>query len=82
MNLKHLIMESESEHTIHSDVHHIAGSSDGDDMGSEEEQVLEPPIPQLIMLGLLIVATLATIAAGYFHGNMHLITVLKNATHS
>jgi len=42
----------------------------------------KPPVPQLISLGVLFVATLATIAAGYFHGNMHLLTVLKNATHS
>ena len=39
----------------------------------------EPPIPNLIMLGVLLLATLATIVAGYFHGNMHLITTLKNA---
>jgi hypothetical protein len=40
---------------------------------------LEPPIPNLIMLGVFFVATLATIYAGYIHGNMHLLTTLKNA---
>ena len=40
---------------------------------------LEPPIPNIIGLGVLFLGTLATIAYGYFHGNMHLITTLKNA---
>jgi len=31
------------------------------------------------MLGVLFLLTIATIVAGYVHGNMHLITVLKNA---
>ena len=35
-------------------------------------------IPILMLLGV-IVATLSVIVAGYFHGNMHLITTLKNA---
>ena len=39
----------------------------------------KPPIPNVIMLGVLSLLTIATIIAGYFHGNMHLITVLKNA---
>lgn len=39
----------------------------------------KPPIPNVIMLGVLFLLTIATIIAGYFHGNMHLITVLKNA---
>jgi|TARA_R100000030_G_scaffold17286_6_gene11791 hypothetical protein len=43
---------------------------------------LTPPIPQLIGLGVLLLCTLGVIAAGYFHGKMHLITVLKNAAAS
>lgn len=35
-------------------------------------------IPILMLLGV-IAATLSVIVAGYFHGNMHLITTLKNA---
>lgn len=73
-------MESESEHTIHSDVHPVDDIGDGDDLECEEPQVLEPPIPQLIGLGMIILLTLATIYAGYIHGNMHLLTTLKNAT--
>jgi len=40
---------------------------------------MKPPIPNLISLGFVFLATIATIVAGYFHGNMHLLTVLKNA---
>jgi len=35
-------------------------------------------VPVLMFVGV-IVATLSVIVAGYFHGNMHLITTLKNA---
>ena len=38
-------------------------------------------IPVLMFVGV-IVATLSVIVAGYFHGNMHLITTLKNAANS
>ena len=41
---------------------------------------MKPPIPNIIMLGVLFLATIAIIVAGYFHGKMHLLTVLKNAT--
>ena len=37
-----------------------------------------PIVPTLMFLGV-IVATLSVIVAGYFHGNMHLLTTLKNA---
>jgi len=40
---------------------------------------LEPPVPNVIALGVLFLITLATIYAGYVHGNMHLLTTLKNA---
>ena len=48
---------------------------------SKEESLpkLDPPVPNVIMLGVLFLLTIATIVAGYVHGNMHLITVLKNA---
>ena len=37
-----------------------------------------PIVPTLMLLGV-IVATLSVIVAGYIHGNMHLLTTLKNA---
>ena len=39
----------------------------------------EPPIPHVMMLIVLFLCAIGTIVGGYFHGNMHLITVLKNA---
>ncbi len=41
----------------------------------------DPIVPSLMFLGV-IAATLSVIVAGYFHGNMHLITTLKNAATS
>ena len=50
------------------------------DTNSPKEHItLTPPIPNVIMLGVLGLCTLAIIIAGYFHGKMHLLTVLKNA---
>ena len=40
---------------------------------------MTPPVPNVIALVTLFVLTLITIYAGYIHGNMHLLTVLKNA---
>ena len=40
-----------------------------------------PIVPSLMLLGV-IVATLSVIVAGYIHGNMHLLTTLKNAANS
>ena len=77
-----VIMESESDITIHSDVHHIVDSDNGDDLGSEKSQILEPPIPQIIGLGVLFFSSIGVIVLGYFHGNMHLLTTLKNAATS
>jgi hypothetical protein len=37
-------------------------------------------MPQILGLVTLFVLTLSIIIAGYFHGKMHLLTVLKNAT--
>jgi hypothetical protein len=76
------IMESESDIHIHSDVRHIVDSDNGDDVGSEETQGLEPPIPQIIGLGVLFLSSIGVIVLGYFHGNMNLLTTLKNAASS
>jgi lipopolysaccharide biosynthesis protein len=37
------------------------------------------PLPNILMLGVLGLCTIGIIIAGYFHGKMHLLTVLKNA---
>ena len=42
---------------------------------------LEPPVPNVIMLIVMFILTLVTIYAGYVHGHMKLLTVLKNAAH-
>ena len=58
----------------------ITETNISNDTDSEKEPItLTPPIPNLIMLGLLFLSTIGIIIAGYFHGKMHLITVLKNA---
>jgi len=38
----------------------------------------DPIVPVLMLLGVILV-TLSVIVLGYIHGNMHLITTLKNA---
>ena len=43
-----------------------------------QSSLKDPTIPILMFLGV-IASTLSVIIAGYFHGNMHLITTLKNA---
>ena len=47
-------------------------------LSSSETSLKNPTVPILMFLGV-IAATLSVIVAGYFHGNMHLITTLKNA---
>ena len=41
----------------------------------------DPIIPSLMFLGVIF-ATLCVIVLGYIHGNMHLLTTLKNAVNS
>ncbi len=41
----------------------------------------DPIIPSLMFLGVIF-ATLCVIVAGYIHGDMHLLTTLKNAINS
>jgi len=45
----------------------------------KEHTTLTPPVPNVIMLGLLFLSTIGIIVAGYIHGKRHLLTVLKNA---
>ena len=49
------------------------------DTNSVKEVTLPTPLPNIMMLGAVLLATLGTIVLGYFKGNMHLLTVLKNA---
>ena len=70
---------SNHDNTIHPNIHSTVDNHNGDDLGSKEPQTLTPPVPNVIMLGVFFFATIATIVAGYFHGNMHLLTTLKNA---
>jgi|TARA_S200002703_G_scaffold88157_2_gene76103 hypothetical protein len=49
------------------------------DTDSKKEVISSTPLPNILMLGLLFLITLGIIYAGYVKGNMHLLTVLKNA---
>ncbi len=40
-----------------------------------------PTVPLVLSLVACFVFAIGIIIAGYFHGNMHLITTLKNAGH-
>jgi len=49
------------------------------DINSVKEPTLSTPLPNVLMLVLLFLITLVIIYAGYLHGDMHLLKVLKNA---
>ena len=49
------------------------------DTDLKKEVTLSTPLPNVLMLGLLFLMTLGIIYAGYVKGDMHLLTVLKNA---
>ena len=49
------------------------------DTNSEKEVTSSTPLPNILMLVLLFLSTIGIIYAGYIHGNMHLLTTLKNA---
>jgi hypothetical protein len=49
------------------------------DTNSEKEVTLSTPLPNIIMLGITLLAILGIIVLGYLKGNMHLLTTLKNA---
>jgi|TARA_A100001388_G_C28515253_1_gene378286 hypothetical protein len=48
------------------------------DIQSKSTLPTDPIVPSLMFLGVIL-ATLSIIVLGYFHGNMHLLTTLKNA---
>ena len=54
-------------------------SNTSTDTDLKKEVTLSTPLPNILMLGLLFLMTLGIIYAGYVKGDMHLLTVLKNA---
>lgn len=54
-------------------------SNTSTDTDLKKEVTLPTPLPNILMLGLLFLMTLGIIYAGYVKGDMHLLTVLKNA---
>ena len=52
--------------------------STSNDTGSEKTNIsLTTPLPNVLMLVLLFLATIAIIVAGYIHGDMHFEKVLE-----
>ena len=73
-------MTSQNQNDVGSPVSNTPKSTSTDtNTNTNVTNTLEPPVPNVIMLGVLFLLTLVTIYAGYIHGNMHLLTVLKNA---
>ena len=73
-------MTSQKRNDVGSPVSNTPKSTSIDtDPHTNVTNTLEPPVPNVIMLGVLFLLTLVTIYAGYIHGNMHLLTTLKNA---
>ena len=54
-------------------------TSTSNDTDSEKTNTSATTLPSVIMLVLLFLITLGIIYAGYVKGDMHLLTVLKNA---
>lgn len=73
-------METTSE-SVTSSAKNTEQNTSNDTSSPKDHTTLTPPIPNVIGLGVLFLITIGTIIAGYFHGKMHLITVLKNAVH-
>lgn len=53
-------------------------TSISNDTNSEKENINSTPLYNVLSLVLLFLGTLAIIYFGYVHGNMHLLTTLKN----
>ena len=77
--------QQEKDITIHMQLNNICNLVNGTwkhstivHSNGKQEENSSYLIPTLMLLGV-IAATLSVIVAGYFHGNMHLITTLKNA---
>tara|TARA_Y100000004_G_scaffold152823_1_gene176141 strand:- start:1299 stop:1520 length:222 start_codon:yes stop_codon:yes gene_type:complete len=71
-------METTSE-SVTSNAKNTEQNTLSDTNSKKDPTTLTPPVPNVIMLGLLFLSTIGIIIAGYIHGKMHLLTVLKNA---
>ena len=69
----------QSEESVTSNVKNTEPSTSNDTGSEKTNMSLTTPLPNVIMLGLLFLMTLGIIYAGYVKGDMHLLTVLKNA---
>ena len=75
-------MTSQNQNDVGSPVSTTPKSTSTDtNTNTNATNTLEPPVPNIIMLVALFILTLVTIYAGYVHGHMKLLTVLKNAVH-
>ena len=70
-------MEQNTE-SVTSNVKSTEQSTLSDTNSPKEHTTLTPPVPNVIMLVLLFLATIAIIAAGYIHGDMHFAKVLEH----
>ena len=48
------------------------------DTNLKKEHTSSTPLPNVIVLGLLFLSTIAIIVAGYIHGDMHFAKVLEH----
>jgi len=69
-------MEQNTESAT-SNVKSTEQSTLSDTNSPKEHTTLTPPVPNVIMLGLLFLSTIAIIVAGYIHGDMHFAKVLE-----
>jgi hypothetical protein len=70
-------MEQNTE-SVTSNVKHTEQNTLSDTTSPKEHTTLTPPVPNVIMLGLLFLSTIAIIVAGYIHGDMHFAKVLEH----
>ena len=68
----------QNEESVTSNVR-ITESSTLNDMDLKKEVTLSTPFHIFLLFGLLFLMTLGIIYVGYVKGDMHLLTVLKNA---
>jgi hypothetical protein len=61
-----------------SNVKHTEQNISSDTTSKEEHTTSTTPLPNVIMLGLLFLSTIAIIIGGYIHGDMHFAKVLEH----
>ncbi len=72
------MMTDQTEEHVTSSAKNIEVNT-SNDTNSVKEVTLSTPWPNVISLVLIFISSLGIIYAGYIHGNMHLLTTLKNA---